>query len=933
MDSIFKSVEVMAEAMQSYDRLWSSQTQHRIQSEHKMSKSLKRLSFEKLEEEVSPAKRSAKWEDRAVESGSVETSNRMRVYVRVRPLSDTEESGGAKKSIDVIDSQLLVFDPIELDDNQTTDDQYVYHGKRYREIGRRPNKNLQFVFDRVFGDSFENIQIYEQSTKKFVQSLLNGYNCAVFAYGATGSGKTHTMLGSQDDPGVIFFTTMDLFRQIEDKCEDEKLELSISYFEIYNEVVFDLLDPTSGKALAVREDSRRGVVVNNLSVHQPKDANHLLEMLEYGNRNRTQHPTDANAESSRSHAVFQISLKKQDYSSTQEMSIQISKMSLIDLAGSERASTAYKSIRKEVFLHSIPHIRSKGLQREGGNINKSLLALGNCITALASSDPKKKCSYIPYRGSKLTLLLRDSLGGNCQTAMIATVSPSGLHYEETHNTLVYADRAKGIQLNLKKNQISVGLQPRNYNSLMESQNRKISDLSEQLAQLRHENEMLRSKIDTVPKNAIVASNDSISLLNVVKNSLDLLFEERLGLREKLMECESNLKKIDLRLLFRKYDIERHRLMASEEYDMSSITKSDPLQSLYNQKLHFSDQKSSLDLKVEENESKIKRIETDLKERTGDDDWLINRYFIDENMKTEFKDKSFAEKHSIEIAKEILSRLDANEELMTESVKLNRHSYHCLNGMGRLSEELGNAFTSLLRKVEGKKSVIWKDDISSPVISKRREVESLFALPTYTALPKTPQANTSRALVSVHDITPYYHNNITPEKSTPLMTKNMNSMRLSLNSSVNKSNTKVAVVSANKRTDSDHDCENNPLNDTFTIGDKRNNAMTPSPKSKPSTSSNRTFSDPRNRKSPNNNYRNSGQKGYNNQYREGNGGRSPATYKSRSPYQYTNNRYNNQWNRDSSYNSYQNNGYNSQSSGRQYGRSNRSDKPYYPRFRF
>ncbi|CAG2100216.1 unnamed protein product [Medioppia subpectinata] len=877
-----------------------------------MSNSLKRSSYERMEDMGSPAKRSSNWSE-SVEPSDSDASNRMRVFVRVRPLNDNDNTNASKKSIDVIDSQLLVFDPIELDDNQTTDDQYVYHGKRYREIGRRPNKNLQFVFDRVFGEDMENIQIYEQSTKKFVQSLLNGYNCAVFAYGATGSGKTHTMLGSQDDPGVIFFTTMDLFRQIEEKSEEEKLELSISYFEIYNEVVFDLLDPTSGKALAVREDSRRGVVVNNLSVHQPKDANHLLEMLEYGNRNRTQHPTDANAESSRSHAVFQISLKKQDYSSTQELSIQISKMSLIDLAGSERATTAYKTNR------------SKGLQREGGNINKSLLALGNCITALAS-DSKKKCSYIPYRGSKLTLLLRDSLGGNCQTAMIATVSQSNVHLEETHNTLVYADRAKGIQLNLKKNNFSVGLQPRNYNGLMESQNRKITELNEQLAQLRQENQRLRSKMDTVPKNAIVAKSDSNALLNVVKNSLDLLFEERIDLRQRLMECESNLKKIDLRLLFRKYDIERHKLMASEEYDMNAITKADPLQSLYNQKLHYSDQKSTLELKVEENENKIKRIESELKEQTGEEDWLINRYFIDENMKTEFNDKSFAEKHSTEMAKEILSRLDTNEELMTESVKLNRHSYHCLNGMGRLSEELGNAFTSLLRKVEGKKSVIWKDDISSPVISKRKEVENLFVLPTYSAIPKTPQANTSRALVSVHDITPYYTTNRTPEKSTPLMPRNTNSS-LSLTSSANKS-TKVAIVSANKRVECDTDYENSPLNDTFTIGNK---GVTPSPNRKPILSR-----DTKRGKSPMTHYRGSAHKSYNNNpYREGNSSRSPAAYKSRSPYQYTNNRYQNDWNRDSDYNSYRNNGYNSnnQQSSRQYGRSNAPKSQHYRPFRF
>ncbi|XP_054169086.1 uncharacterized protein LOC128966262 [Oppia nitens] len=168
----------------------------------------------------------------------------------------------------------------------------------------------------------------------------------------------------------------------------------------------------------------------------------------------------------------------------------------------------------------------------------------------------------------------------------------------------------------------------------------------------NECERLRLTINTVPRDVINAKNDSNKLLNSVKNSLDLLFEERFELRQKLMESESNLKKIDLRLLFRKYDMERYKTMANDDYEMSSMAKSDPLQSLYNQKLHYSDQKCTLEAKVEENESKIRKIESELLEKTGSDDWLINRFFTDENIKAEFKDKAFAEKHSLEIAKEI-----------------------------------------------------------------------------------------------------------------------------------------------------------------------------------------------------------------------------------------------------------------------------------------
>lgn len=463
----------------------------------------------------------------AKKSRDIKETGRMQVYVRIRPLNDREESNNTHREIvSPIDEASLVFDPPMDEENQ-----YYYQGKTYKEPGKRKNKNLRFDFDRVFDDESTNIQVFEAITKQFITPFLEGYNVSVFAYGATGSGKTHTMLGNGEDPGVMFFTTMELFRMINAMSEKEQLELSISYFEIYNEQVFDLLTLTQSNSLAVREDANRGVVVANLSVHTPKDANHLLELLESGNRNRTQHPTDANAESSRSHAVFQVYLRRQDFSSSQEMSIQLSKMSLIDLAGSERASVAYRENR------------IKSVQREGSNINKSLLALGNCINALANS--KRRPLHVPYRDSKLTLLLRDSLGGNCYTAMIATISPSSLSYEDTHNTLVYANRAKGIALNLKKNSVPIGIQPKNYSRALESLEKKNSTLLEENVFLKSELNRLKSQLSKQPKNPVAVSDDSYSIFHESQNQLDLLFNERGNLRKQLMEAESNLKKLDV----------------------------------------------------------------------------------------------------------------------------------------------------------------------------------------------------------------------------------------------------------------------------------------------------------------------------------------------------------------------------------------------------
>ena len=353
-------------------------------------------------------------------------------------------------------------------------------------------------------------------------------------------------------------------------------------------------------------------------------------------------------------------------------------------------------------------------------------------------------------------------------------------------------------------------------------------------------------------------------------------------------------------------------MTTEESDMNS--KSDPLQALYNQKLHFSSQKSSLELKVDENENKIRRVEEKLTEQCGENDWLITRFFIDEAMRAEFKDKDYAEKHALDVAKEILCRMESNEELMTESVQLNRQSYHCLNGMGRLSEEMEKAFHSLLRKVEGKKNVIWKDDISSPKLSKRKEVETLFSLPTYSAIPKTPLANTSRNLVSIHDITPYnIHMSETPEKATPLSQRNLNLSQLSISGSGVKSS-KVGVVTPNRKQSDADDDENNPLNDTFTIDNKRRADRSPARR--------RNWTN-----SPIVSHNSRSDRYYSPYNRDDN-------YKSRSPYQ--SNPYNNQWNRSNSSNWRK--PYNQ--SNRTYGRSdNKSpNRPNYssnykPRFRF
>ncbi|XP_060138321.1 kinesin-like protein KIF18B [Zootoca vivipara] len=372
------------------------------------------------------------------------------VVVRVRPQTPREREANRQSVVQVVGDCMLVFDPEEPSPPGV-------FAQAQDPPSKRKGKNLTFAFDRVFGESATQAEVFENTTKEILDGVLNGYNCSVFAYGATGAGKTHTMLGSEKEPGIMYFTMEELYKQIEARKEEKHCEVLVSYQEVYNEQIHDLLEPKG--PLAIQEDPEKGVVVQGLSYHQPKSAGQLLEMLRRGNLNRTQHPTDINATSSRSHAVFQIHVKQRDRVVGISRDLRVAKMSLIDLAGSERASAT----------------KGKGeRRREGANINRSLLALINVINSLA--DAKGKKPHIPYRDSKLTRLLKDSIGGNCRTIMIAAVSPSALSYEDTYNTLKYANRAKEIKLLMKSNVVSVDCHISQYAAVCEQLKAEVAEL-------------------------------------------------------------------------------------------------------------------------------------------------------------------------------------------------------------------------------------------------------------------------------------------------------------------------------------------------------------------------------------------------------------------------------------------------------------------------
>ncbi|SCU86560.1 LAMI_0D02652g1_1 [Lachancea mirantina] len=388
---------------------------------------------------------------------------------------------GLRRILECVDDKMLVFDPAESNPLSRISETVLNslgsapsgngssgasgtaaaaaaarHG-----TGRR-NGEQKFVFDKVFGVNSTQLEIYEETTQPLLDAVLDGFNSTVFAYGATGCGKTYTVSGTPDHPGLVFLTMQELFQRIESLQDSKRFELSASYLEIYNESIRDLLNPEMPpKKLVLREDVNRRITVANLSHHPLTNVQEVMDLVVRGNLCRTTSATDANETSSRSHAVLQVHITQRNRTAEITENHKFAALSIIDLAGSERASATKNRGER---LH------------EGANINRSLLALGNCINALCVQGRRGTGCHVPYRDSKLTRLLKFSLGGNCKTVMIVCVSPSSSHYDETLNTLKYATRAKEIKTKVIRNQQSLDRHVGSYLKLITEQRQEIDEL-------------------------------------------------------------------------------------------------------------------------------------------------------------------------------------------------------------------------------------------------------------------------------------------------------------------------------------------------------------------------------------------------------------------------------------------------------------------------
>ncbi|KAM7524309.1 hypothetical protein LguiA_014211 [Lonicera macranthoides] len=416
------------------------------------------------------------------------------VAVKCRPLTDRERGRDIVRVNN--DKEVLVLDP-DL-------------SKDYLERIQNRTKERRYSFDYAFGPDSRNSYVYKESISATIAGVIQGLNATVFAYGSTGSGKTYTMVGTQNDPGLMVLSLHTIFDFIKKENDSADFEVTCSYLEVYNEVIYDLLEKSYGH-LELREDPEKGIIVSGLRYIKVNSADKILELLNLGNSRRKTESTEANETSSRSHAVLEIIVTRKQRNKYKNQVIR-GKLALVDLAGSERATETNSGGQK---------------LRDGANINRSLLALANCINALGKQQ-KKGLAYVPYRNSKLTRILKDGLSGNSKTVMIATISPADSHYHHTINTLKYADRAKEIKTHIQRNIGTIDTHVSDYQRMIDSLQVEVGLLKKELADKD-------SQLSTKPSEKAV--DDELSLLNLLSQETSENVQERINLQKALFELE------------------------------------------------------------------------------------------------------------------------------------------------------------------------------------------------------------------------------------------------------------------------------------------------------------------------------------------------------------------------------------------------------------
>ena len=468
-------------------------------------------------------------------------SNNILIAVRVRPLNISEKEDSDYKTIKITSNDSLTISiPTEYSLEQKN---------KINHIQIKKEKAAKYHYDFVFGENSSQSKVYKTTTYNLLTKVLEGYNATIFAYGATGTGKTYTMVGDKTNLGIMIRAIKDLFALVEGmKSEEKNFNIKISYIEIYNEIIKDLLSVNNNSIVDLISDSNKGLILRNALIKQVSNECEAFNLIMRGNKNRTEKNTEYNNNSSRSHAILNIYIESEEKENNHKQKKSFGKFMLIDLAGCEKTSFINNIINKEV-----------------GSINKSLLALNKCINLLVA----KNRGFIPWRESNLTRLLQESLGGNGKIVMIATISMALTAFDETMFTLQFANKAKKLKLlNIKKNIETVEVGINKYDEI-------IHDIKEEIDEVKNDiikqDKLLEEKNKPIDLNKSIINNNIKEQINnnneqkdkkiksenpftKIYNDMKEHFKLEIKLKEKIFEKENKIEDLKNDMAEKEYEI-------------------------------------------------------------------------------------------------------------------------------------------------------------------------------------------------------------------------------------------------------------------------------------------------------------------------------------------------------------------------------------------
>ncbi|KAI2538817.1 KIF3A isoform 4 [Pan troglodytes] len=525
-----------------------------------------------------------------------ESCDNVKVVVRCRPLNEREKSMCYKQAVSVDEMRGTI----------------TVHKT---DSSNEPPKT--FTFDTVFGPESKQLDVYNLTARPIIDSVLEGYNGTIFAYGQTGTGKTFTMEGVRAIPelrGIIPNSFAHIFGHIAKAEGDTRFLVRVSYLEIYNEEVRDLLGKDQTQRLEVKERPDVGVYIKDLSAYVVNNADDMDRIMTLGHKNRSVGATNMNEHSSRSHAIFTITIECSEKGIDGNMHVRMGKLHLVDLAGSERqAKTGATGQRL----------------KEATKINLSLSTLGNVISALVDG----KSTHVPYRNSKLTRLLQDSLGGNSKTMMCANIGPADYNYDETISTLRYANRAKNIKNKARINEDPKDALLRQFQKEIEELKKKLeegeeisgSDISGSEEDDDEEGEVGEDGEKRKKRRGSSSSSSSDSTCSVIEKPLDKFLPNQAGKKkvspDKMIEMQAKIDE-ERKALETKLDMEeeeRNKARAELEKREKDLLKAQQEHQSLLEKLSALEKKvivGGVDLlaKAEEQEKLLEESNMELEER-------------------------------------------------------------------------------------------------------------------------------------------------------------------------------------------------------------------------------------------------------------------------------------------------------------------------------